>query len=109
MGWIEVANTADIEEGQAAKVCHGGQVVAIFLAEGEFYAVDDRCSHAKASLSEGEVFDTEVECPLHGAAFDLISGEALTLPATKPVRTYKTRVEAAKVWVNIPDNQAGAL
>ena len=109
MAWIEVAKSNDIGEEQGIKVCHGGRVLAVFRAEGKFYAIDDLCTHAKASLSEGDVFETEVECPLHGAAFDLVSGEALTLPATQPVRTYRTRVEAAKVWVEIPENGAGGV
>lgn len=101
MAWVKVANRSDFEEGQGMKVCHGGQVVAVFLAEGSLYAVDDRCSHAEASLSEGEVFDTEVECPLHGAIFDLATGEALTFPATRPVATYPTRVEEGVVLVEM--------
>ncbi len=107
MGWIEVAKAADMEEGQATKLCHAGRVVAVFRAEGEFYAIDDRCTHAEASLAEGEVFDTEVECPLHGAIFDLASGEALTLPATRPVNTYATRVEQGMVRVEIPGSSPG--
>ena len=63
MVWVKAAELADMEEGQGVRICHLGRVVAVFLAEGELYAVDDRCTHAEASLSEGEVFDTEVECP----------------------------------------------
>ena len=107
MGWVEVAVRADMKEGQGVKLCHAGRVVAVFLSEGKTYAVDDRCSHAEASLSEGDVFDTEVECPLHGAVFDLASGEALTLPATRPVATYPTRTEQGKVWVKMPDAGSG--
>ena len=109
MAWVEVTDLAAMEEGQGRKVCHGGRVVAVFLAEGELYAVDDRCSHAEASLSEGEVFDTEVECPLHGAVFDLATGEALTLPASRPVSTYRTRVEEGRVAVRIPEDETGAV
>lgn len=105
MAWVGVARVADIEEGQGLKVCHAGRVIALFLAEGEFYAVDDLCTHAEASLSEGEVFDCEVECPLHGAIFDLVTGEALTLPATRPVVTYPTRVDDGSVLVQIPDDR----
>ena len=107
MSWVEVADLANMEEGKGVKLCRSGRVVAAFLTEGEVYAVDDLCSHAEASLSEGEVFDTEVECPLHGAVFDLTSGEALTLPATRPVATYPTRVEQGKVWVDIPGDGSG--
>ena len=104
MAWVEVAQLADMEEGKGIKICHDGHVVAVFLTKGTVYAVADRCTHADASLSEGEVFDTEVECPLHGAVFDLINGEALTLPATRPVATYPTRMEEGRVLVSIPDN-----
>lgn len=103
MAWVKAAGVADLKDGQGLKVCHGGRVVAVFLTEGEFYAVDDRCSHAEASLAEGEVFDTEVECPLHGAVFDLVTGEALTLPATRPVATYATRLDGTDLLVEIPD------
>ena len=102
MGWIKAADLAEMEDGQGVKLCHAGRVVAVFLTEGEVYAVDDRCSHAEASLSEGEAFDREVECPLHGAIFDLATGEALTFPATRPVETYPTRVEQGEVLVRVP-------
>lgn len=108
MAWVEVANLVEMEEGQGKKICHGGVVAAVFLTEGEVYALGDRCSHAEASLSEGEVFETEVECPLHGAVFDLTSGEALTLPAVRPVPSYPTRVEGEKVFVDLPDSQTEA-
>ena len=69
-----------------------GSVVAVFKVDNEYFAIQNRCSHAEASLSEGEVYDCKVECPLHGAEFDLKTGEALTLPATKPIATYTTEV-----------------
>ncbi len=64
------------------------------------YAIGDRCSHAEASLSEGDVFDGEVECPKHGAAFDIVTGAALTLPATQPVHTYTTEVRDGDLYIN---------
>ena len=76
-----------------------GNVVAVFKVDNEFFAIQNRCSHAEASLSEGEVYDCKVECPLHGAEFDLKTGEALTLPATKPVATYTTEVNENSVLV----------
>lgn len=108
MSWVEVANLANLQEGVGYKICYGGRVAAVFLTEGEVYAVGDRCSHAEASLSEGEVFGTEVECPLHGAVFDLTTGEALTLPATRPVPSYPTRVAGERVLVEFPDSRTEA-
>jgi 3-phenylpropionate/trans-cinnamate dioxygenase ferredoxin subunit len=79
----------------------GDDRIAVFRVGDEVYAIGDRCSHAEASLSEGEVFDTEVECPRHGAEFDLTSGKPLSLPATKPVPTYPTSIRDGEVVLTI--------
>ena len=78
--------------------------IALFNCEGKFYAIDDLCSHAEASLSEGEVYDCKVECPLHGAEFDLNTGEAVTLPATKPVKTYPVYVEDGYLYIEMNED-----
>jgi len=67
----------------------------------EVFAVDDVCSHSDASLSEGEVTDFKIECWLHGAEFDLRTGEALTLPATQPIETYPVTIDGNSVTVQI--------
>lgn len=74
--------------GTATKIEIGEMQISVIRIEDDLYAIADRCSHAEASLSEGELFDNEIECPRHGALFDVTTGEALTLPATKPVATY---------------------
>lgn len=79
----------------------GEHRVALFRIGTDVYAIGDRCSHAEASLSEGEVFDTEVECPRHGSAFDLTSGAVINLPATKPVPVYDVKVEDGMVYLSI--------
>jgi 3-phenylpropionate/trans-cinnamate dioxygenase ferredoxin subunit len=92
--WVTVAHVDDIPPGHAARVEIDGRPIAIFNVDGEFYAVDDTCSHAEASLSEGEL-DTErcaIECPLHGSSFDLRDGEPLTLPAVEPVAVHDIAV-----------------
>ena len=66
-------------------------------------AIGDRCSHAEASLAEGEIFDDEVECPRHGAAFGLADGEARTLPATGSVPVYHVDVEDDVVYLTIDE------
>lgn len=76
-----------------------GSKVAVFKVDNEYFAIQNRCSHAEASLSEGEVYDCKVECPLHGAEFDLKTGEALTLPATKPIAIYTTEVNENSLLV----------
>ena len=98
-----VATFGELSEGVGLKVDLGEHRVAIFLVDGEVFAIGDRCSHAEASLSEGEIYDHEVECPRHGSAFDIQSGEPLSLPATKSVPVYRVTVEGGTVYVELPE------
>jgi 3-phenylpropionate/trans-cinnamate dioxygenase ferredoxin subunit len=68
---------------------------------GEFFAIDDICTHDGGPLGEGMLFDHQVECPRHGAMFDLRTGRPTTLPAVLPVRTYPTRVDGDTVMVDV--------
>jgi 3-phenylpropionate/trans-cinnamate dioxygenase ferredoxin subunit len=97
-----VAPFSALEEGVGLRVDIDDHRVAIFLVDGEVFAIGDRCTHAEASLAEGEVFDHEVECPRHGSAFDLRSGKPMTLPATKPVPVYGVVIEAGDVILELP-------
>jgi 3-phenylpropionate/trans-cinnamate dioxygenase ferredoxin subunit len=92
--WVEVARVSDIPPGHAARVEIDGVPVAIFNLGGAFYAIDDTCSHAEASLSEGDLDPDRcaIECPLHGSSFDLRTGEPITLPAVEPVRVHRIEV-----------------
>lgn len=100
--WIEVLREEDVLDGHGVRVDVGDERIAV-LRDGErLYALGDRCSHAEASLSEGDVFDGEVECPRHGATFDLATGDAKTLPASRPVPTYGVRTRDGIVEVEVP-------
>lgn len=103
MARVEIAPLADFPEGAGLRVEVEEHRIAMFKVGDDVYALGDRCSHAEASLAEGEVFDTEVECPRHGAAFDLTTGEALTLPATSPVAAYAAEVEDGTVYLKIEE------
>ena len=98
-----VASFAELSEGVGLKVELGEHRVAVFLVDGELFAIGDRCSHAEASLSEGEIYDHEVECPRHGSAFDIRTGDPLSLPATKPVPVYRAFVDSGTVYVELPE------
>ncbi len=106
MTTVEVGPFDELVDGEGIRVDVDGTVIAVFRVGGEVRALADRCSHAEASLSEGEVFGDEVECPRHGAAFDLVTGRPLSLPATKPVRTYATEVRDGEVFVTIGDEDS---
>ncbi len=89
--WVEVGRIEDVPPGHAARVEIDEVPVAIFNLDGEFFCLDDTCSHAEASLSDGDL-DTSrcaIECPLHGSAFSLRTGDPLCLPAVEPVRVHQ--------------------
>lgn len=104
VGEVRVASISEIADGASLRVdAEGARVVVVHIAD-NWYALGDRCSHAEASLSEGEV-DIEacaIECPKHGAMFSLLNGEPASLPATRPVPTYGVRVDGDDVLVVIP-------
>jgi len=101
---VEVGSTADIPEGEARRfVANRIEIAIANLGEGRFLAVDDICSHAESSLSEGEVDveDCTIECPRHGSVFDLETGHPKSLPATLPVLTFPVKVEGDKLLIEL--------
>jgi 3-phenylpropionate/trans-cinnamate dioxygenase ferredoxin subunit len=92
VSFLLAAPLADLPLGQATRLTVDGVVMAVVHTDEGVFAVNDRCSHADVSLSEGEVDGCTLECWLHGSAFDLRTGEPLTPPAIKPVATYPVRV-----------------
>lgn len=100
---LEIGGIDTLPRDRGVRVTLGDERIAVFRIGDEVFAVGDRCSHAEASLAEGEVFDHEVECPRHGSEFDLKSGEPLSLPATRPVPTYEIVVEDGTVYLILED------
>jgi 3-phenylpropionate/trans-cinnamate dioxygenase ferredoxin subunit len=102
MTTISVCETQALADGEALKVQAHDRVIAVFNVSGQFYALDDRCSHGNASMSEGYVEDdASVECPLHAARFCLKSGAALCQPATEPLRTYPVSIIDGMIHVAV--------
>lgn len=93
----------ELEPGTARKVDIGGVQVAVVRIDDDVYAIGDVCTHADVSLSGGDVWcdERELECPKHGSAFDLVTGEPSTLPATQPVPVYEASVVDGHVHVTI--------
>lgn len=103
--WVKIADKASLPEGRGIRVEVGPHRIAVFRVGDEVLAVGDRCSHAEASLSEGDLFDFEIECPRHGATFDLRTGKALSLPATKPVPVYESKTEDGDLYLLLEDRE----
>ena len=97
----EIAPLVDLPDGRGVLVEVEGQRIALFRTGDVVHAIGDRCSHAEASLAEGDLFDGEVECPRHGSPFSLATGEPGTLPATKPVPVFPADVEDGVVYLTI--------
>jgi 3-phenylpropionate/trans-cinnamate dioxygenase ferredoxin component len=98
--FVKVAQAGDIAPGSGRLVEVAGRFIALFNCAGTFYAVDDACTHAEASLSDGYLDGTTIECPLHGGCFDLRTGAATWSPAFVPVATYAVRVDGDDVLLD---------
>ncbi|MEX2581908.1 MAG: non-heme iron oxygenase ferredoxin subunit [Gemmatimonadota bacterium] len=103
MAFVKVATLDEIDEGGVLGVKAGGKAVCVVRLEGEVYAFADNCSHREFPLSNGEVDpdDCSITCEWHGARFDIRSGKALSLPATRPIPVYDCRVDGEDVLVDV--------
>ena len=90
-----------LKNGAPVKFEKNGKSICVVRVDNEVFAIDDTCSHSDASLSEGEVTDFKIECWLHGAEFDLRTGQALSLPANIALQTYSVDVKDNSVTVEI--------
>ena len=98
---MKACKLSDLPEEGALRVELGGRAVCIARSGGEVFAIDDLCSHADVSLSEGDVEGGAIECWLHGSSFDLRTGAPTGLPATKPVDTFTVTIEGDDVLVQM--------
>jgi len=83
---------SSMQDRKPVKVNVNGEEICLTRIGDEVFAIGDICTHSDASLSEGDVTDYKIECWLHGAEFDLRTGEALTLPANIPAKTYAVNI-----------------
>ncbi len=98
---IKVAEANDVPPGTAKAVEAEGRRIALFNHGGGYYAIDDVCTHRGGPLSEGEVEGTVVTCPLHGATFDLTTGNVLGPPALEGVVSYRVQVDGNDIKVEL--------
>jgi len=101
--WVKVADTSDVPEGAGYAVSVAGFPIALWKVDGTIYATQDSCTHEETSLAEGDLWDEVVECPLHGAQFDVRSGAVLSLPAIFPLKTFPVKVEDDAIYLEWTD------
>ncbi len=99
---IKVAEANDIPPGTAKAVEAEGRRIALFNSGDGYYAIDGVCTHRGGPLSEGEVNGTVVTCPLHGATFDITTGDVLGPPAPEGVVSYRVQVDGNDIKVELP-------
>lgn len=104
--FITVGLVGDVDVGLAIVVYAGERRLVLCNVDGEYYAIDDVCTHDGGPLGEGELFECEIECPRHGARFDVRTGKVLSLPAVFPVASYPVKVEGEEIKVGIPTEAA---
>jgi 3-phenylpropionate/trans-cinnamate dioxygenase ferredoxin subunit len=102
---VEVTQLDQLPRERGVRVTIGDHRIAIFRIGDEVYAIADRCSHAEASLAEGEVWGTTVECPRHGSEFNLKTGAPESLPATVPVPVYDVSIVDGTVYLELETEQ----
>ena len=101
MAFERVAAKSDVTAGEVRVFDLAGQSIALANVDGELYALDNICTHDGAPLGEGLLVRDQVECPRHGARFDVRSGRVTVLPAVMAVRTYPVEVDGDDVKVNL--------
>jgi 3-phenylpropionate/trans-cinnamate dioxygenase ferredoxin subunit len=97
--WVDVAGCKDIAAGACRIVDVDDVAVAVFNIDGEFYAIEDLCTHDGGDLASGEVDGDAIVCPRHGARFCIKTGEVLEAPAYEPVDIFPVRIEAGRIQV----------
>jgi 3-phenylpropionate/trans-cinnamate dioxygenase ferredoxin component len=102
MSMVKACTTAELKPGQALRL-NLTPPIAVYRLDDGFYATEDTCTHAQSSLSAGDIDLEEctVECPYHGSAFDIRTGHVLSLPASRPLKTYQVKVVGDEVFVDV--------
>jgi 3-phenylpropionate/trans-cinnamate dioxygenase ferredoxin subunit len=101
--FVKVASVAELPPGKRIWYDFEEDTVVVFNVNGEFYCIADVCTHDGGPLGDGALEGYAVECPRHGARFDVRTGRVLCLPATEDVRSYEVKVENGDIYVESPD------
>src|SRR6478736_5251631 len=96
--WIRVCARSELLPGEFKIVWDGDVAIAVFNVDGELYAIEDVCTHDGGELAGGEIHGYEIECPRHGARFDLRTGAARCPPAYEPTAVFPVKVEDGVVF-----------
>lgn len=103
LSFVKVATRGELPEGGKKVIDVEGRAIALFHVNGSYHAIDDVCTHDGGPLAEGDLIDGEIQCPRHGARFDLKTGRPLCMPAIEPVTVHSVEVRGDDIYVAIQD------
>src|SRR5213078_3456535 len=106
--FVRVTKTTDLSDPGQTLLEVEDRIVVLFRVGGQFYCIDDVCTHDGGPLSEGQLTDHAIACPRHGAKFDIRTGKALTMPATEDTVAHQVKVENGQVYIRINESQPHA-
>lgn len=101
MAWHDVGAMKDLTEDQPISAKVGDTEIGVYLVGSKVHAIEDVCPHAYALLSQGFVMGEEVECPLHGAMFNIASGKCTKEPGGRDLKVYPVKVEGERILLEI--------
>ena len=102
MAKVVVGNTSEVQEGKLMHITAGGKEIVVTKLDGNYYAMDNVCTHAGADLHEGELDSNELTCPWHGAKWDIKTGNLISFPQKlKPLHIHKVLIENDTLYVEI--------
>ena len=102
--FVKIASKDDLSEGEMKLIELDDRLVILFRVDEQFYCLDDVCTHDGGTLSDGELKGCEIECPRHGARFDVRTGEARCMPATQPTVAHEVQVNGDDVLVKLVES-----
>lgn len=99
--WVKVAEVGELTPGDKKQIDLDGLEVALFNVNGEYYVIEDVCTHDGAPLCHGRFSGEEVTCPRHGARFNVKTGAAMCMPAVEPVETYAVKIDGSNILIEV--------
>ena len=100
-GWVRVCATSELLPGELKVAWDGDTAIVVFNYDGDFYALNDCCTHEDASLSDGTIEGDEIECPMHGGAFEIKTGMPAAFPVVVPAQMYEVRVVGDDIQIGM--------
>ncbi|MGB9669153.1 MAG: Rieske (2Fe-2S) protein [Anaerolineales bacterium] len=100
--FVDVMNVNQLENGQRIFFEYDNHSIVLFNIAGEYFAIENECSHDGGPIGEGDLDGLNIICPRHGAKFDIVTGAVLSLPAMEDIAAYPTRIKGEKIQVGFP-------